>query len=303
MDQNRLETILNRHVFSNEKASIISSISKYPDRFIGVFRSTTPRLKLLQNLLQSREIRFGDALEEIIAEILVEMGFVHLDKNFILQTEDKVSCDHYFSSQDQTIFYLIEQKIRDDHDSTKKRGQVQNFKNKLSHLKLRHNNSMVGIMYFIDPSLVKNRNYYVSELEDLRTELEIPVHLFYNGELFQFFEGHLRTWEHLYRGLKTWREKLPEIIEFNYDLDPLATIEETKTITDGTWLKVISMDVLWESHVIQTLFPTGKFFEILAVDFQGRGQKIIRKTPKITCENLALMIEQRLLQYYQSTDR
>jgi len=75
MDQSKIIEVLNRHVFSQEKAALLQSIAKYPDRFVGVFRSTTPRLKLLQNLLQSREIRFGDALEEIIYWINSCNGF------------------------------------------------------------------------------------------------------------------------------------------------------------------------------------------------------------------------------------
>lgn len=76
MDQTDIFAILNKHVFDEEKPYLVKNIVANPERFVGVFRSTTPRLKLIQNLLQSREIRFGDALEEIIEKLLVDMGFI-----------------------------------------------------------------------------------------------------------------------------------------------------------------------------------------------------------------------------------
>ena len=70
MESSQIEEILNRHVFDEAKASLLKSIAKNPDRFVGIFRSTTPQLKLLQNLLQSREIRFGDAMEIVSDQLL-----------------------------------------------------------------------------------------------------------------------------------------------------------------------------------------------------------------------------------------
>jgi hypothetical protein len=55
--------ILNKQIFENSKRDLVEKIAEYPDRYIGLFRPTKPRVKLLQNLLQSNEIRFGDALE------------------------------------------------------------------------------------------------------------------------------------------------------------------------------------------------------------------------------------------------
>lgn len=84
MDQTRFEQILNQHIFSpEEKAILLRKIAARPDRYVGVFRSTAPRLKLFQNLLQSREIRFGDRMEEVISELLAEQGFVHQVKRFV----------------------------------------------------------------------------------------------------------------------------------------------------------------------------------------------------------------------------
>ena len=83
MDNEQLEKILNKHVFSEAKPSLVKNIADHPERFTGVFRSTTPQLKIVQNLLQSREIRFGDAMEEVMAILFQEMGFSLLPKLFV----------------------------------------------------------------------------------------------------------------------------------------------------------------------------------------------------------------------------
>src|SRR5574341_1431386 len=163
MDQNNIIEILNRHVFREDKAALLTAIAQSPDRFTGLFRSTSPRLKLLQHLLQSREIRFGDSMEEVVGSLLSEMGFINLPKSALTPQQVSYSFDQYFVSPDRNTFYLVEQKVRDDHDTSKKVGQIANFQAKLMHLHSVHGDRLIGIMYFIDPSLHKNENYYRTE--------------------------------------------------------------------------------------------------------------------------------------------
>jgi hypothetical protein len=298
MDQSEIIEILNRHVFSQEKAALLQSIAKYPDRFVGVFRSTTPRLKLLQNLLQSREIRFGDALEEIITGLIPAMGFEPLVKRF--QTEnDDLSCDQYFCTPDRTQYYLIEQKVRDDHDSTKKRGQIENFRKKLEYLKTLHGTSLSGIMYFIDPALHKNEGYYRKEIEALQHRLEIPVALYYNGDLFQHLQGHTQTWDLLLNSLQVWRKTAPEQISLDYDANPELAVAEIAQVPGIVWHKLASTDALWENGVLQALFPTGRTLVLLANRFQELGARKINTGRRgTTYGQLAEMLRMRLKQFY-----
>ncbi|GAB4433925.1 MAG: hypothetical protein OHK0040_04770 [bacterium] len=53
--------ILNETIFEKSKPDLIEKIANYPNRYLGLFRPTRAKAKLLQNLLQSHEIRFGDA--------------------------------------------------------------------------------------------------------------------------------------------------------------------------------------------------------------------------------------------------
>ncbi len=275
MDQNEIFKILDKHIFDREKAYLLETITNYPDRFVGRFRSTNPYLKLLQNLLQSREIRFGDALEEVIEKILEENGFVLLNKKFDLVENEKLTGDQYFTSKDGSKSFLIEQKVRDDHDSSKKRGQIENFRKKLTHLTSLHGTSLVGIMYFIDPSFHKNRKYYLGEISDIKKNLNIEVYLFYNGDLFNYLHNSKKSWDFLQTTLDQWRLKLDNTISLNYDADfqakPNQTLEELKSLNDRVWSKLISTTALWENKIVQELFPEGTALDMMYKSFEARS--------------------------------
>jgi hypothetical protein len=298
MDTNKIREILNEHVFKEETKTLLLNILENPNRFVGVFRSTGPRLKILQNLLQSRETRYGDALEEVIKYLLRDIGFVYLDPVLPAQTDQdkEMNCDHYFKSQDGNIYYLIEQKVRDDHDSTKKRGQLDNFKRKLSYLKQRHPNNLVGIMYFIDPTLQKNQGFYKPELTKIASELNVETHLFYNGAFFEYFEGHQKTWETLIKSLKIWRDTIPQNIELDFDKAAQTTFDEVITIKPNDWKKLFELEVLWESEVIQTLFPSGAVFRLLVDYFKSLPPT--KNKRKFSYVELAQSLETLLEKYY-----
>lgn len=300
MKQNDIIEVLNRRVFGQEKAELLRAVADHPDRFIGVFRSTTPRLKLLQNVLQSREIRFGDALEEIIGALIAAMGYMPLEKRLQTGTTGTLSCDQYFCTPDRARYYLIEQKVRDDHDSTKKRGQIDNFRKKLEHLKARHGSALSGIMYFIDPALHKNEGYYREELADLQQRLGIPIALYYNGDLFQHLEGRTQMWELLLNALHLWRRTVPEQLSLDYDADPERTVEEIAGVSATTWQKLLSNDALWESGVFHALFPKGNALQLIAQRFEVLKAAKARRS-RVSYDQLAHMLKLRLKQFYNAS--
>lgn len=109
---------------------LLITVIKNPARYTGVFRLSNARTKLIQNVTQSKEIKFGDFMEDIVTEYIEKMGYQNLNKNIGTDLEgNALSADQVFCDGEDNI-YLIEQKIRDDHDSTKKRGQYANFKKK-----------------------------------------------------------------------------------------------------------------------------------------------------------------------------
>ncbi len=290
MDYQEFAQVLNKHIFYGNKRELLVRLASNPERFIGLFRPSKPSTKILQHLLQSYEIRMGDAFEEIIGLVIQCQGYSLLDKNVQGENNELLRLDQYFT--DGRKYYFIEQKIRDDHDSTKKRGQMQNFEKKLKVLHWKHGSNLVGIMYFIDPDFSKNKNHYEEQMQTLRGEYEqVELHLFYGKQLFEYI-GIADFWDEMLSWLKRWKEDLPEIPETNFDANPHESFREIKDINARVWQKIISNDKLWEEGIIKTLFRTGDTIKLIQEEFSKMEGKVYRQ--------LADDLEERLLKYYGS---
>src|SRR5690625_5761167 len=125
----QFKATFDKEIFSDAKAKLIRNIAEHPERFVGLFRATLPETKLRQNLLQSHEIRFGNAFEKILLADLAAAGWQPLDSALQSQDKDKLEPDILMQKQGQILF--AEVKVRADHDSTKKRGQINNFRQKV----------------------------------------------------------------------------------------------------------------------------------------------------------------------------
>jgi hypothetical protein len=287
MDYEKFRSILNKHIFEGEKKELLKKIAEKPERFIGLFRPTKPSAKILQHLLQSHEIRFGDAFEELIEEFLREFGFQILSKSITDSSGKPLLLDQHF--RDGKIYYLIEQKVRDDHDSTKKDGQITNFEKKLDILYKTYTSNLVGIMYFLDPDLVKNKNFYLEKLQKISSFYGIKTYLFYGKELFEFF-GHPEYWNQILMWLKQWKDSLPELPEINFDKNPERSFEEIKDLDLRYWRKLLENEKLWEEGIIKAIFREGKTLKLLLKFFNSQTN-----TP---FKNLARILERNIKKYF-----
>lgn len=276
MQYEKFKNIFNETIFEESKAVLIEKIAKYPNRYIGLFRPTKPKAKILQNLLQSHEIRFGDAFEEAIEEYFKEFGYQILEKKFVNGDNDELNLDQCFKTKDKV--YFIEQKIRDDHDSTKKRGQIENFEKKLNEMIGKYGeNNLVGIFYFIDPDLQKNKNYYKGELEKMARDYGVEVYLFYGVELFNFLEKE-KIWGEILNYLEQWKKEIPDFPETNFDLDAEGSFGEIKDLSPSLYRKIFQDDVIF-SEIVLTIFPEKKTLRLLLDYFKEKSiEKIIYKT-------------------------
>jgi hypothetical protein len=88
---------------------LLEKISDKPERYVGLFRSTKPMAKILQNLLQSQEIKYGNAFEKLIESYLIESGFTVLPKKIPEgKVNDRLIIDQCFRIKEK--IYFIEQK-------------------------------------------------------------------------------------------------------------------------------------------------------------------------------------------------
>ena len=185
---------------------LLKTVIDNPNRYCGLFRLSNAKTKLIQNVTQSNEIKFGDFMEDIVTAYIAKLGYINLDKEAGVDEQgNRLNIDQLFK-YGNTI-YLVEQKIRDDHDSTKKRGQFLNFDKKVQLIKRTYpTNNLVASMWFIDDSLVKNKNYYKSEMEKTHYD-NVDLHLFYGS---QFFET-------LTNGNEVWSEILSHLTQLRLD--------------------------------------------------------------------------------------
>lgn len=169
MEYEKFKNILNKQIFDNSKIDLLEKIAKSPDRYVGLFRPTKPKAKILQNLLQSNEIRFGDALEVLFEKYFENLGYKNLEKKIQNNNKDKqeyLDLDQLFT--DGQYIYFVEQKVRDDHDSTKKRGQMENFEKKINELlNIYKETKIKAFVYFVDYSLVRNKHFYSEEINKI----------------------------------------------------------------------------------------------------------------------------------------
>lgn len=189
---------LNRKIKSGEDfyLELLETVIDNPSRYCGLFRLSNAKTKLIQNVTQSKEIKFGDFMEDIATDYIALLGYKNQNKEIGCdENGDRLNADQVFI-KDNTV-YLVEQKIRDDHDSTKKRGQFANFDKKVRLIKKLHpNKHLVAIMWFIDDGLVKNKNYYQQEMDNSNYS-DTELYLFYGGDFFESLEGGKQVWKEM----------------------------------------------------------------------------------------------------------
>jgi len=273
MDYNLFKQIFNETIFEKSKADLLEKISSSPSRYIGLFRPTKPKAKILQNPLQSHEIRFGDAFERVIEEYLKIKGYTILPKRFTNINGDVLNIDQCFKKGDKVFF--IEQKVRDDHDSTKKRGQIQNFEKKLDVMLTKYGEKeLVGIFYFIDPDLVKNKNFYLDELSKMTNDYNVETHIFYGKTLFDYL-GYSDIWDETLKYLAIWKKEIPDLPEINFDIDAHHTFNEIKDLKPLVFRKLLENEEIF-NEIVLTLFPEKKTLKLLHEYYSQQHESIYK---------------------------
>ena len=267
---------LNDKLFEESYSDLVRKIAENPERYIGLFRPTKPKTKLIQNITQSHEIRFGDALEYIFEKYFEALGFQLHTKRFRNGDDEELSIDQLFS-KGKTL-YMIEQKVRDDHDSTKKVGQFANFEKKYYALTLRYKSyDIVQIMWFIDDSLVKNKSYYLREMDKLANDYGCTPFLFYGEKMFDTFGGisdfDSSMWAETLDYLERWKDTLPDMPEINFDKNANVAFEEIKNLPPIVYRKLLTNKDIIE-QIFPIIFPNGDVLELLSTYFATKRERI-----------------------------
>lgn len=275
LDYEYFKDCLNSKLFEDSYSDLLRKIAENPERYIGLFRPTKPKTKLIQNITQSHEIRFGDALEFIFERYFEASGFRIHTKRFRTIDDTELSIDQLFSNGN--TLYMIEQKVRDDHDSTKKVGQFDNFENKYFALSQRYPNyEILPFMWFIDDSLEKNRKYYLSRMQSMSKDYGCQPQLFYGGQLFSQVEDFdVEIWYETLDYLEQWKATLPDMPEINFDNNAEVVFEEVKDLPPIIYRKLFN-NLEIRRQIFPIIFPKNTVLDMLCDYFFSKTEQIYR---------------------------
>ena len=232
---------------SNFYYDLLVKVIKNPLRYCGLFRLSNPKTKLIQNVTQSNEIKLGDIYEELTTKILGKLGYKNLNKNLGSdENKDVLNVDQLF--YDDNALYMVEMKMRDDHDSTKKRGQFENYLKKIKLLKHKYNpKKLIAIMWFVDKSLYKNKLYYTAEMKSHSDDYDnVEMKLYYGAEFFNTLNNGHEAWNDLILNMKKYRK---EHINDEVEIPDFGSSQEIfkalLKLPNNLWEKLISNDDLY----------------------------------------------------------
>lgn len=123
-------------------------------RIISPYQALPLREKIVQTILTRINISFGNYAEEIAKKTIAAFGGEILEG----KSSDKVA-DCLFMYKGKT--YPIEQKVRDDHDTSKRVGQATDFIEKKKIFR-----PDASACWFIDNNFRKNKKYYSTLFAD-----------------------------------------------------------------------------------------------------------------------------------------
>jgi hypothetical protein len=145
------------------------------------------------------------------------------------------------------------------------------------------------MMFFIDPDLAKNKNYYLQELSNLSEIYGVELYLFYGREFFEYL-GIPHLWDTLIEWLRKWRAELPDFPEIDFDSSPDESYEAIKTMKPLHWKKLLENTQLWEGGILRVLFSDGETLR-LVLDFFSKQQTR-------PYQHLTFLLRERVAKYY-----
>lgn len=274
-----------KHLFDNEhdtEKAIIKQATKVIfdfEKTTGFLKIQKTKSKLIQSLSQSYEIKTGDLLEEFFS-LLFSSEYNELPKSVISNGVEVLRYDQLFEKDDKIVF--IEMKIRDNHDSSKKGGQSDNFEKKVRQLKSDYPNKVIDCYeWFVDDLTSKNEKYYNERIDALRGE-NIPNVVLHNAvygkELFVLLFGEdNEIWNQFVDAYNTVKNdnsfNISNVINnYDFDSDPDGIVFSIcKTKRTSTLIKLFFSNEC--SNIVFDLFSNNHMLSKLCGEFENRKSR------------------------------
>lgn len=286
--------IINNHIYKNNYKKFIEKISDDPNFINGDFVPLTIREKMRYNRMHSTIIKFGDAMEEMLTEYIDKIfrddkTYKKLPKKIKEKeslTGKAYNIDQLFQLKNKV--YLIEQKIGDGHDSTKKDGQFNNFENKYKEIKARYlGMEIVPIMWFMDDKIRKNETYYKQRMKKMENKDEkCYPKLCYGKELFENGKGidslPDNAWDEIMVNLREWKTSYKEF-ELNLDKNFQDNMKELKSIKPEIFIRIFNNKEVVDD-ILPAIFPEGialnEYAKFLKEKYKDKYDNLINEIDK-----------------------
>ena len=250
-------------------SGLLELIINNPDVYVSEYSIEDLNTKIIQNVSQSNTIKFGYFYEDMITLYIKKLGYKVMKKRYVLDNGKVLLYDQLFWYDDNTIC-IIEQKMRDNHDSTKKVGQIENFKEKIELMRNIHpNKKIIAVMWFVEGDLVKNKQYYLKEYESIPNDID--KRMYYGDTIFEDLIKNEEICEEIHTYLKQYKkEKKKKSYIINYDTSKVG-LKALLSLSEATIKKLLS-DTKKMNIIKEELFPTGHNLNILKEKFE-KGEK------------------------------
>ena len=285
MEFENFKQILNKQIFDKSKRSLLENIAKHPERFTGLFRPAKPNSNIILHLLQSNNIKFGNAIEKIFEQYFIEAGYTIIDGR-ITFNDTYIDID-LLVIKDKTII-MIEQKVRDDHDSTKRKANLIAFTEKIDAIQNKYKDHQFKcLLYFVDPSFTRNKSFYKPQIEQIESDYQVYTRVLYGSELWSDM-GYPDIWIEMNSFLKQWQTTLPDIPSVNLDLDYENTFDEIKDITPTIYRSLLTNSLI-VSELLPILFSENKTLNLLLEHFKKKELPIYQSLATKLCQYINIL--------------
>lgn len=311
MNQIEFDKLIDEVVAPNNMIPyVIQKMVKSPELLTGFKKINTFSLRLYASFGQANNIKYGNILEAYFQKTLEDMGWELLPRDYALKEEeikfynndsDKVNVDIVAKKNEKLIF--IEQKILDNHDSTKKIGQLRNFQEKASVIYRNYQClDIYGFEWFIDDSqrknganwIVHNKTYiednpyyseklYVLYGKELEQKLTTLTGINHNG-LLEKFDQQMKNW-HLSHG-----KDLPELV---FDKLPMDVLDELKKYSFASVYKMFTNKDLIE-QIFPIVFPNNQVYKAYYAYLTSLNSDSLNKRKKTSYDNLLKYLKEMI---------
>jgi len=281
MEYNKFEEILNKTIHEDVILTLLNKLIKDSKRFTSKFNLLSIKDRLVKNILYSVNIKFGYIYEKLFEYQLKENNFKQLISKVENEKGEKLDIDQLVEKNNK--IYLIEQKIRDDHDSSKKEGQINNFNKKINFIKKIYLKPVHAFFWFVDSKFNKNEKYYDLEIKKLIDRYKIDIKLCYGKTLYDYLNMK-SAWQEIDEYFNQRENNGYNIsdIDLNLDKNPQKNFNTILKLEPVVISKLFYNKQL--NCILNMLFPEKETIKLLKA-YLNKKCIIINTKNKITLED------------------